>query len=151
MWKLCSTMCQGDWAYSKNLKHAYFHVPIRHSSLKYLQFAVNRRRHDFQVPPFGISIPPWLFTRITPPVISTITWRPISTDLNYRRIEYSWPDSWPVSASSFIWSNQNLCLSKTYLTYRSVYSLPQKIVLLPWLKPDSFWFLYPRNGPSIRK
>ncbi|XP_046372277.1 uncharacterized protein LOC124146171 [Haliotis rufescens] len=41
----------------------------RPSHRKYLHFAINGRRYEFQVLPFGIAIAPWLFTRITAPVI----------------------------------------------------------------------------------
>ncbi|XP_071091289.1 uncharacterized protein [Haliotis cracherodii] len=67
--KLWSTLRTGDWLISLDLQDAYLHVLIHPSSWKYLRLAINGQRYEFQVLPFGISIAPWLFTRITAPVI----------------------------------------------------------------------------------
>ena len=60
----------GDWMVSLDLRDAYLHVPIHPVSRKFLRFAVNGRLFEFKVLPFGISIAPWLFTRLTSPAIS---------------------------------------------------------------------------------
>ncbi|XP_048250608.1 uncharacterized protein LOC125378710 [Haliotis rufescens] len=67
--KLKNSLRQADWMISIDLQDAYLHVPIHPSHRRYLRFAVNGQRYQFRVLPFGISIAPWLFTRITNPVI----------------------------------------------------------------------------------
>ena len=52
------------WAYSIGLKDAYFHVPIHPGSRKYLRVAFAGQVYQFRALPFGISIAPWLFTKI---------------------------------------------------------------------------------------
>ena len=67
----------GDWMVSLDLRDAYLHVPIHPASRKFLRFAVNGRLFEFQVLPFGISVAPWLFTRLTSPVLSYLHARTI--------------------------------------------------------------------------
>ena len=55
----------GDWATSLDLKDAYFHVPIHRSSRKFLRFVWNDRVFQFRALPFGLSLAPWVFTKIT--------------------------------------------------------------------------------------
>ena len=55
---------RGFWAYSVDLKDAYFHVPIHPRSRRFLRFAYKNRVLQFKALPFGLSSAPWLFTRI---------------------------------------------------------------------------------------
>ena len=54
----------GMWAFSIDLKDAYFHVPIHPSSRKYLRICMGDRVFQFRALPFGISSAPWIFTKI---------------------------------------------------------------------------------------
>ncbi|XP_046544816.1 uncharacterized protein LOC124255024 [Haliotis rubra] len=63
---------------SIDLKDAYLHVPIHPRSQKYLRFAVNGRRFQFRVLPFGISLAPWLFTVIINPILAFLHHRQIA-------------------------------------------------------------------------
>ena len=56
---------QGDWASSIDLKDAYFHVPIHKNFRKFLRFVWNDRVYQFRALPFGLSLAPWVFTKIT--------------------------------------------------------------------------------------
>jgi len=67
---LRSSIRPGDWMYSLDLRDAYLHVPMHPASWRYLRFALNGRHFEFRVLPFGISVAPWVFNRITAPVLS---------------------------------------------------------------------------------
>ena len=54
----------GDWAASIDLTDAYFHIPIFPGDRKYLRFTWEGRVFGFRVLPFGLSLAPWLFTRV---------------------------------------------------------------------------------------
>ena len=60
---------QGDFLASIDLKDAYLHVPIHPDYHKYLRFVFQERHYQWEVLPFGISVAPWLFTRITTPIV----------------------------------------------------------------------------------
>ena len=55
----------GDWATSLDLKDAYFHVLVHPRFRKWLRFTWAGRVFQFRVLPFGLSLSPWVFTRIT--------------------------------------------------------------------------------------
>ena len=59
-----------DWMISLDLQDAYLHVPIHPASRRYLRFGVNGRLFEFLVLPFGISTAPWLFTKLTAPIMA---------------------------------------------------------------------------------
>ena len=54
----------GDWATSIDLTDAYFHIRIHRSCRKWLRFVWNGRAFQFRALPFGLSLAPWVFTRI---------------------------------------------------------------------------------------
>ena len=54
----------GEWAVSIDLTDAYLHVPIHHSSRKYLRFLFDGVVYQFRVLPFGLSTAPFVFTKL---------------------------------------------------------------------------------------
>ena len=64
-WSVREGIRKGDWATSLDLKDAYFHVLVRHSDRKFLRFDWKGRTFQFNVLPFGLSLAPWAFTRLT--------------------------------------------------------------------------------------
>ena len=50
-----------NWAVSIDLTDAYLHVPI---SRKYLWFLYDHRVFQFMALPFGMSLSPWIFTKL---------------------------------------------------------------------------------------
>ncbi len=54
----------GDWVASVDLTDAYFHIPIRVSSRKYLRFTHRGVVYQYQVLPFGICTAPLIFTLV---------------------------------------------------------------------------------------
>ena len=63
---------QGNWLASVDLKDAYLHVPVARAMWKYLRFSLPDTG-DFQwkVLPFGLSLAPFVFTRI---VFTVVAW-----------------------------------------------------------------------------
>ena len=59
----------GDFLASLDLKDAYLHVPIHPEYHKYLRFVFLGVHYEWVALPFGISVAPWLFSRITTPIV----------------------------------------------------------------------------------
>ena len=53
-----------DWAVSIDLTDAYLHVPIHPISRKYLRFIYDHQVFQFMAIPFGMSLSPWVFTKL---------------------------------------------------------------------------------------
>ena len=64
-WSVREGIRKGDWATSLDLRDAYFHVRVHPSDRKYLRFNWKGRTFQFNVLPFGLSLAPWAFTRLT--------------------------------------------------------------------------------------
>ena len=58
-------MHPGDWAASIDLSDAYFHILVHHHDRKWLRFAWGSKVFQFRALPFGLSLAPWVFTRVT--------------------------------------------------------------------------------------
>lgn len=54
----------GDWAASIDLKDAYFHVLIHRRDRKCLRFQWAGQTLQFRALPFGLSLAPWIFTKV---------------------------------------------------------------------------------------
>ena len=52
------------WATSLDLKDAFFHIPIAHPHRKFLRFSVDGRHYQFKALPFGLTMSPYVFTRV---------------------------------------------------------------------------------------
>jgi len=66
---VCSLVSKHDYMTSVDLKDAFLHVLIRHSSRKYLQFQWKGRHYQFRVLPFGLSLAPFVFTKVLKPIL----------------------------------------------------------------------------------
>ena len=55
---------QNDWATSIDLRDAYFHLCIHPRDRKYLRFSLDGQNYQFRSLPFGLSLAPWVFTRV---------------------------------------------------------------------------------------
>ena len=55
---------QDDWAVSIDLTDAYFHLLIHPDSRKWTRFSLNGKVFQFRALPFGLSLAPWLFTKV---------------------------------------------------------------------------------------
>ena len=62
----------GWWAASLDLRDAYLHVPMHHSSRKWLGFYVNQVPYQFTCLPFGLSTAPRTFTRVVKVVAESL-------------------------------------------------------------------------------
>lgn len=55
-----------------DLKDAYFMVPISKVSKKFLRFKFQNQTYEFQCLPFGLSLAPFVFTKLMKPVMTTL-------------------------------------------------------------------------------
>ena len=53
-----------DWAASIDLSDAYFHLLVHPRDRKFLRFSVDGQTYEFRALPFGLSLAPWVFTRV---------------------------------------------------------------------------------------
>ena len=83
---------QGNWMCSIDLKDAYLQVPIHLNSRKYLRFKTPKGVFQFRALPFGLTTAPQVFTRVMAPVAS------ILHQMGIRLLRYL--DDWLILASS---------------------------------------------------
>ena len=57
-----TSLHQGEWVTSIDLKDTYFHIPIQEQSIKYLRFFTQGRTYQFKALPFSLSTAPLEFT-----------------------------------------------------------------------------------------
>jgi len=55
---------QQMWTYLIDSKVTYFHIPIHKSSRKFLRTCHKGKVYQFKTLPFGISLAPWIFTKV---------------------------------------------------------------------------------------
>ena len=67
-----SLLRSGDYMMKLELKGAYYAVPIHQDSRKYLRFQFEGTTFEFRCLPFGLSLAPWVFTRILRPVVAKL-------------------------------------------------------------------------------
>lgn len=53
-----------------DMKEAYYSVPIDKSYRKYLRFKFQNHTYEFQCLPFGLSLAPFVFTKLLKPIVS---------------------------------------------------------------------------------
>jgi hypothetical protein len=54
---------------SIDLQDAFLHIPVHPNHRKFLRFAWRNRTYQFKTTPFGLSVVPWLFTKICRPIL----------------------------------------------------------------------------------
>ena len=65
-------MQKGDWLCKLDLKDAYLTIPSHQSQQPLLRFLWDSRMWQFKVLPSGLSSAPWVFTKLTKPISSTL-------------------------------------------------------------------------------
>ncbi len=63
-----SAVTKGQWMTSIDLSGAYFHIPIHHTSRKYLRFVFKGIVYQFRTLCFGLSTAPMIFTQVMKPI-----------------------------------------------------------------------------------
>ena len=81
-----------DWTTSLDLKDAYFHISIAKIDRKCLMFTWRHQVYQHKVLPFGLSLFPWVFTKIVKEVLKILRKKGLSM--------HSYLDDWLVLASS---------------------------------------------------
>lgn len=96
---------KGDWVTSIDLRDAYFHVPIHRRSRRYLRFAFDGKIYQFRALPFGLSVSPYVFTRVLKSVLSHVR------SLGIR--VHAYLDDWlqPSASQALSWSHSRRLLS----------------------------------------
>jgi hypothetical protein len=54
---------------SIDLSDAFLHIPVHHESRQYLRLHWQGQTYQFCTTPFGLSLVPWLFTKLTKPIL----------------------------------------------------------------------------------
>ena len=90
----------GDWAVSIDLSDAYFHVLINQTDRKWLRFVWGNTVYQFRALPFGLSLSPWVFTKVVRELVILVH------QLGIRLQVYL--DDWLVLAGSQVLCSQNL-------------------------------------------
>lgn len=90
-----------DWATSLDLRDAYFHLLIHPRFRQWLRFTWANRVFQFRALPFGLSLSPWVFTRVTREVAIILRRRGIRVRM--------YLDDWLVLAPSYA-----SCLAHTH-------------------------------------
>jgi hypothetical protein len=60
----------GDWAFSLDLKDAYYHIQVASAFRRYLRFSFQGRHFQFRALPFGLSSSPRTFCKCLAPILS---------------------------------------------------------------------------------
>ena len=60
-------LSKNDFLRKLDLQNAYYSFPIHESCRKYLRFEFNSQLYEFTCLPFGLSVAPWVFTKILKP------------------------------------------------------------------------------------
>ncbi|KAL8579158.1 hypothetical protein ACOMHN_010742 [Nucella lapillus] len=122
----------GDWAASIDLKDAYFHITLAQAHRKYLRFVWWGRTFQFKALPFGLSLAPFVFTKVCTEVASLARTR--ATRLR------CYLDDWLILAET-----QELCQmhSTFYIcatsAYVWVFSSTRKSATSHPVRPSTFW------------
>ena len=59
-----ASLRRNAWAYSLDLRDAYFHIPVHRASRKFLRFQIGEDVFQFTALPFGLSTAPLVFTKV---------------------------------------------------------------------------------------
>ena len=62
----------GGWMTKVDLKDAYFSIPVSSHERKFLRFRWQGKMYHFNCLPFGLSSVPWIFTKVTKPVVTIL-------------------------------------------------------------------------------
>ena len=90
----------GDWGASIDLTDAYFHIPIHPRDRKWLRFVWEGKVFQFCALPFGLSLAPWIFTKVS---------RELCNALHLRGMRvHIFLDDWLVLAQSHDVCNQQV-------------------------------------------
>jgi hypothetical protein len=66
---VCNIINRKDYLTSIDLQDAFLHILIHPTSRKYLQFHWKGKQFQFRVLPFGLSLAPYVFTKILKPIL----------------------------------------------------------------------------------
>ena len=65
-------LADAKWAVTLDLKDAFFHIPMHPKARPFLRFMSQNKVWQFKVPPFGLTVAPFLFTWVMRPVVKEL-------------------------------------------------------------------------------
>ncbi|KAL8610652.1 hypothetical protein ACOMHN_047221 [Nucella lapillus] len=122
----------GDWAASIDLKDAYFHITLAQALRKYLRFVWRGRTFQFKALPFGLSLAPFVFTKVCTEVASLARTR--ATRLR------CYLDDWLILAETqeLCQMHSTFCICATS-AYVWGFSSTRKSATSHPVRPSTFW------------
>ena len=106
-----------DWAVSTDLTDAYVHIPIHPISRKYMRFVYDHQVFQFTALPFGMSLSPWVFTKLMNVIAPQLRLRAVSL--------FSYLDDWLI---------RDLIRNRLISHARSPLQMVQNLGFIPNLK-----------------
>ena len=120
---LLRTVRQGDWFTSLDLKEAYHHLAVYGPHRKFLRFGFEGRIYEYTVLPFGMSLSPRVFVKVTQAAIAPLRSQGI------RLATYI--DDWLISAGSSEEVVRHTRLVRNHLSSLGFSLNLEKSVLIP--------------------
>lgn len=126
------TIKPNNWMTSIDLSDAFLHIAVHPQSRRFLRFCWDHNTYQFKTTPFGLSLVPWLFTKITKPILEWARQQGIRLS--------SYLDDWILIADSFQQAHQ-----QTQQVVQKLQSLGwiinmKKSTLIPTQKIDHLGF-----------
>lgn len=117
---------QGCWMTTLDLKDAYLLVKIHENSKKYLRFIYGQKLYQFNVLPFGLNTAPFVFTKITKPIVKLLRTAGLLSTL--------YLDDWLLLGRTFSDCVQNLDITKKLLVSLGFIINEEKSIFVPSMK-----------------
>lgn len=114
---------RGCFFTSIDLQDAFFYIPIHKNYRKYLRFSHRGKLYEFVCMPFGLSVAPFVFTKIVRPIITLFRQKGIQCS-NYL-------DDFTFFAESVQVAIQQTTAAKNILTYLGFSINTKKSMLIP--------------------
>ena len=139
---LLRSVRQGDFHCSVDLKDAYQHVQIYPPHRKFLRFAFEGRLYEYTVLPFGLSLSPRVFVKVTEAAIAPLRQQGIRL-ANY-------VDDWMISSCSSLEASLHTQTVLAHLTALGFNINFEKSMLIPAQQISFIGMLLDSNALSAR-
>ncbi|CAD6230766.1 GSCOCG00012196001-RA-CDS [Cotesia congregata] len=126
---------------SFDLQDAYFMIPIHKNFWKFLRFFWNGRLYEFICMPFGLSSAPWIFTKISKPIVSFLR------SLGYLSVVYL--DDWWLVNDSIALCSQNVKILREFLESLGFIINEKKSKLIPSTSCKFLGFIFDSEQMTV--
>lgn len=114
---------QDCWMTTLDLKDAYLLVKIHEDSKKYLRFIYDQKLYQFNALPFGLNTAPFVFTKITKPIVKLLRTAGLLSTL--------YLDDWLLLGRTYLDCVLNLNLTKKLLVSLGFIINEEKSIFVP--------------------